>query len=220
MAEDKTYPSRLVGSESYVSSARGGPTYVDRDDLVARANLIDVRTVLLDFHGLDVPPMNSWKVDCPYSFEHGDGGTDKNCRMYDMANALYCFAMHGMLTPVRLTVLRTDLRQREAATELLQHYGKLKGRGYRARYEEVLQEMERRREGDTNVQVLVEALHVALAKEPTFFRRQFDADVREELTSAMDRLSEMARGASKEELRKWLTESSQQVRSCVNRKVE
>lgn len=164
-------------------------------ELLARANAIRVTVVLADHFGvlvpLDLPPDQSWKTDCPFNTEHGDGGLDKNFRVYGSTNASYCFAMHGQMDPVRLFMMKHDLRPVQAAEKLLKAYGLASGRDWKERYAELILAREQRAQGIGSIPYLVEALNKSLSQHPAYSDQQFTPKFARALEIELDSLDSL-----------------------------
>lgn len=196
----------LGGSDKYrqASPRRGSP-------LIEQANAVSIFDVLRDFMGIDIPNTGSksWKTDCPFNFEHGDGGRDKGWRVYPSTNSSYCFVLHGVLDPVRLIMLRKDLSAKRAAYVILENYGLLKSRNYRERYDQIVAEREMRSAGVGQPAVLVEALHSSVRADPRYIEKQFDVEFNVVLEKALEELDVLlARKADGDEVRVWFVKAN------------
>ena len=151
--------------------------------LVRRANHeVSVFDVLEEEFNIRHPREGgSYKGWCPFAFEHGDGGVEKQFRTYPATNTAYCFAMHGILTPTKLIEVKYDLTPTQAAMKLLDAKGLLKAKPVQERWAEVLSD--RQREVHGSPQTLVEALHTYLSTHPVYA----DGSLTNEFMSAMEK---------------------------------
>lgn len=187
---------------------------------VERANTISVVKLLDEEFGVYVPPElggKSWKIDCPFAWEHVDAGLDKNCRCYPASNHVYCFATmeHGRLTPVKLWAVKNGWQQGKAARDLLAKYGLSKPRDYRERFAELIQAREQQG-GVGASSYAVEALQQAMGSVRGYDRRQYDPDVvgaLEEQLEALDSLVE--RSAGRSEMREWYRNARDELSRVV-----
>jgi hypothetical protein len=146
------------------------------DELIS---IIDV----LEQMGCDVPrgEYSSWKMHCPFGYEHPDGGIDKNFRAYPPSN-VNCFAMHGFLTPSSLYARWKGLSRERSAKILLEEAGLLKYQNYREKWNELADEREAAREANTalgSTADLVKALQQALHRNLNYKAAEFSPGVRE-----------------------------------------
>jgi hypothetical protein len=195
----------LAGSDKYRQD-----TSRKTSPIIEQANAVPILDVLRDFMGIDIPDSGSrsWKDNCPFGFEHPDGGRDKGWRVYPSTNSSYCFVMHGGMTPVRLISLRKDVNSKRAAYIILENYGLLKGRGWRERYAAVASERELKGNSIGSPAVLVEALHSALRVEPKYMERCFETEFAEGLETCLEKLDALlAEHADEEQVRAWFIDS-------------
>lgn len=182
MASEK----RLDGAAKYLVPKDDRARYEERDALVIRANdTADLRVMLNDL-GADIPEdaVTSWKAHCPFGAEHSDGGIEKAMRYYPESNSAYCFAAHGILTPVRVLALSEGISQHKAAQRLVGAAGIRYG--WRERFREVQEEASR--PGTASPAYAITALHVRIQTHPNYLRRQFDDDFRAAWEGCMERL--------------------------------
>jgi hypothetical protein len=191
-----------------------------RETLVERANAVSIIDVLQDDFSIHVPFDDkldrSWKTSCPFAYEHSDGGLDKQYRVYAHTNTSFCFEMHGLLTPVRLIAYKYTYSPQRAATSILEHYGLLKPKDYRERYQELV--LARTREDSAlQTEYLVEALQSSVrAVNPD---AQFDVAFQATFAEALSTLDDLAqRRVSLDDISKWysaartaLTEKAAQI---------
>ena len=184
----------LPGASKYLQrEAPSTSRFADRDAVQARANEVtDLRAMLLDM-GCEVPDgAASWKFKCPFGAEHADGGMDKSARYYADGNVAYCFAGHGMLTPVRLRALSAGITQQKAADRLLSEAGVTTRRGWRDRYVEVSEAVERERGPKApSLEHVVAALTMRLQEYPAYMTRQYDEDFRAVMHARIEALAEV-----------------------------
>lgn len=196
-------------------------------DLLNRANAVKITAVLNDHFDVVVPsdiaPGTSWKTMCPFAWEHGDGGMDKNYRVYGSSNSSYCFAMHGQMNPVRLFQLKLDIRPVEAAQRLLEAYGQASGRSWRERYSELVDARERASHSVGSTPYLVEALHLALSKHPRYFESQFTTSFAQALEAELERLDyllvQLAQSGETETdsaVRRWYQEARENLTTILD----
>lgn len=121
----------------------------------------------------------SFKIHCPFNYEHGDGGLDKNCRIYPPSH-IYCFAMHGLLKPVYLYAKWKDLQYTRAAVILLEERGLLKSSNYKDRWEELLNERAKSNTNSLGDQAdVIAALQTEIAQDERYMAVEFADPVRE-----------------------------------------
>lgn len=204
----------LPGSDKYrvEPEARASNTAIDR------ANEVSIIAVLKDFLDVEVPDSGdrSWKDWCPFGFEHPDGGRDRGWRVYPSTNSSFCFVMHGGMSPVRLVAIRKDVHPRRAADLILDHYGLLKPRHWRERYNELVASHSRARRSNTSPTALLEALHAALSREPLYFEKQFDGDFNTLLESKLDGLDTLlSDAADDDEIRAWYVSTRDELAGAL-----
>lgn len=215
----------LPGAEKYLQSAavrdRKPQSWAER--LIERADEVSIFDVLSDFFDIYVPREGtSFKARCPFGDEHPDGGLDKGWRTYPMSNSSNCFVMHGPMGPVRLVQLREGIKATRAANLILDRYGLNRPRAWRDRYWDVAVEVEQRQNrpvaGDPAL--AVEALNIALRKEPEYVRRQFDDDVLHAMEVVLDRLDAVMLLNDPDALRAWYDKAKSVMLQIVKRKKE
>lgn len=119
----------------------------------------------------------SYKINCPFAYEHADGGLDKNCRLFGSTN-IFCWAEHGYLTPTRLYARWKHIPQKRAAEILLDERGLLY-KGWRNWWNELLILREDRISAQLGSQTdIISALHTVLENYPMYVEREFDTEVR------------------------------------------
>lgn len=158
--------------------------------LADRANTVSVFDILRDEFKMRVPnidPGSSWKISCPFAFEHADGGMDKNCRVYGTGN-LYCFAQHGQLTPVRIFQMKYDLSYRDAAMAVLEAYNLARPRPYWERFKDLLEARTGPSRGLGELQSVVDALHLATSQHPLYAERQYSPEFMAAMNHELRRL--------------------------------
>lgn len=149
--------------------------------LVDKANeLVSIREIYTQMTGSYVPDgqMFSWKIHCPFEFEHSDGGLDKNTRIYD-SNTIYCFGMHGVIRPVYLYARWKGIPTKLAAEELLKERGLLEKKGYRARWNDLMELREEKfhqRLGEQSY--AIDALQKSLENDRMYVENEYAEDVR------------------------------------------
>jgi hypothetical protein len=214
----------LPGAEKYLVSAavkQATPTtWAER--LIERADSeVSIFNVLEDFCGVHAPREGrSFKSRCPFADEHPDGGRlDKGFRTYPGSNSAMCFVMHGYMGPVRLAQLRFGVRPLVAAKKILDAYGLDRPRPWRVRLRETMIEAEQRatRPGTGDPTHAVEALHIALRKEPTYVTRQFDDDVLHAMEVVLDRLDVVMASGDPDAVRRWYDAAKSAMLRIVRR---
>lgn len=171
----------------------------------AEVSLFDV---LDDFFDIRHPREGkSYKGDCPFRWEHPDGGADKGWRTYPASNTSYCFVTHGVLDGPRLISLRNDISLTEAAKFLLNHYGKLKPKPYRERMSELVEARAKTNLGE--VSYLVEALQMAIETEAPGM--EFDPDVQNAIEEELDSLEDVLGEVTEEGLAAWYVKARAHV---------
>lgn len=175
---------------------------------------VRLSTLLQDEFGIYIPDeiVRSWKTYCPWSFEHPDGGTDKTLRIYP-SNSAYCFALHGVLTPVRIVQIQHECGSYKAAHILAEKYGLAQRKPYWERMNELVLEQATRKKNRGPLSYAAEALRQALVQVPGFQWREFDDDVVAEVGRQLERLDDLddREGAARE----WLVEAVASVTQVV-----
>jgi hypothetical protein len=181
---------QLPGAAKYLAP-KDDTRYDERNALVDRANEVTDLRVLLNDLGCDIPDGTgtSWKFRCPFGVEHEDGGMERAARYYADSNSAYCFATHGILTPVRLLSMSEGISQHKAAQRLIGGAG-IKY-GWRDRFREMLEGADTRRT-TASPAYAVTALYVRLRAFEEYQHRQYDPDFREALEARMEALEGVA----------------------------
>lgn len=213
----------LPGAERYYASAQErqqrlrGTTWQER--LIERADNVSIFDVLTDFFDLNLPRSGeSYKSKCPFFYEHSDGGLDKGWRTYPATNSSMCFPMHGFMGPVRLVQNKFSLNQVKAAEKILGEYDLLRPKHYKARFTDLLVEMEHRNtEAVGNPQHAVAALDVALRNIPSYVSRQFDQDVLIAMEVVLTRLNEVSDKGDPQLVRDWFRDAKKIMTHVVER---
>lgn len=197
------------------------PKPVRAETIVDRANqLIDIRDVYNNESGFFAPTGEyfSWKIYCPFAYEHADGGIDKNTRMYPPTH-IYCWAQHGKITPVFLHARRNGLTQKAAAEELLHKAGLLKPKNFRERWQEILSE----RGDKVNVRLgsqsyAIDALQKRLALDSDYADHEFDDAVRQSWNYVLETLDAIWDNPESDLtlLQVWLERSAQRIFSAYS----
>lgn len=147
--------------------------------LVDWANEVaDIRDVLRDM-GLYAPSgtFYSYKIDCPWNYEHADGGRDKNCRLFGGTN-IYCWAAHGYITPSYLYSRWKGVTIQDAAKELLDQLGLLK-KNWRETWNELVEVRDAKEHVGLGQQsYAIDALHAALKTDKKYLEQEFEEPVR------------------------------------------
>lgn len=192
----------LPGSDKYRKVAEQGSTATT--DVEKANEAVDVLPLLWAL-GCKIPAdvERSVKFKCPYSAEHPDGGIEKAARFYGATRSAYCFAGHGVLTPVKLVADSEGLSWDQAADKILRDRGlKAKPQTYQERFAE-LREREDVVVLDTSYSIT--ALRTWLsATFPDYGKRQYDSDVREAFMLCVESLNSRP-DPSVDDLREWLT---------------
>lgn len=204
----------LPGADKYRRPDAEDPRW--RDPLVEMANAeVRIEAVLNDHFAMGVPfDAEGWKVRCPFAAEHEDGGIDRQFRVYASTNTGYCFALHGVLTPVRLWRLRAWFPSvRDAAEDLLRSYGvEYKQRPYRERMHSLREPTGFRADPDA----VAQAVQVFLAAQPTYAARRYDDVLLRVVNltlSDVDGLCERAETLG--EVETWWHEARQRLRTLL-----
>lgn len=184
---------------------------------IARAKEVPIHDVLRDFFRITVPyAEGSYKIYCPFSAEHPDGGIDKNTRVYSASNSVYCFAVHGSMDPVGLVMMQMGVPAKVAAQKVLQRYNIPSRAPWRQRYQEVLLDAERRESPAVDPAALVEALHVALAREANYLDSLFSRRLNDVLEERLLLLDSILGSASEEEIREWYRATLEKAQTLLN----
>lgn len=212
----------LPGASKYLASAAAKnarpQTWAER--LIDRANEVSIFDVLEDFFGLTLPREGqSYKSKCPFGSEHPDGGLDKGWRTYPGSNSSMCFVMHGYMGPVRLVQIQDGIKAVRAAERILNFYNLNRARPWRERFSEVMIEVEQREAQPVtwDPALAVEALNLALRKEPTYATRQFDEDVLHAMEVVLDRLDVVMQTRDPEVLRQWYEKAKSAMLTIIKR---
>lgn len=213
----------LRGAERYYNSAMErqrsvrGQTYAER--LIERADDVSIFDVLEDFFGLELPrDGESFKAKCPFYYEHADGGLDKGWRTYPATNSSMCFPMHGFMGSVRLIQNKYSLNAVKSAEKILNNYGLLKPKHYKARYSDLLEELEGRKvESVGNPQHAAAALNMAIQTLPSYMSRQFDTDVMKAMDVVLSKLNEVSSQGDPQKVREWFTDAKKIMTHVVER---
>ena len=203
---------RLPGAEKYLAGSDDRARFEEQDALVARANEITDLRLMLNELDCDIPEdtVGSWKARCPWGAEHEDGGIDKAMRYYPESNSAFCFATHGMLTPVRLVSMAEGISQHKSAQRLMGSAG-IKY-GWRDRFHEM--------QAASSPYVTAtpayafSALQVRLRAYPAYMERQYDSDFRAALEARMDVLG--ATPGSFDSYMAWVEESVAALAPLLN----
>lgn len=212
----------LPGAEKYLVSAAtrraSPPTWAER--LIDRANEVSIFDVLEDFFDLTLPREGqSFKSRCPFGAEHPDGGLDKGWRTYPGSNSSMCFVMHGYMGPVRLIQMQYGGKAVSAAERILNFYNLNRPRPWRDRYWDVATEVAQResRPVTGDPAHAVEALNIALRKEPGYVTRQFDDDVLHAMEVVLDRLDAVMQAEDPDAVRQWYQQAKSAMVQIVRR---
>ncbi len=183
-------------------------------DLIDLANTIPLATIFSEFYGIEVPETDefsrSYKTYCPFQFDHPNP-IDRNFRYYPTTNSSYCFEVHGLLTPVRLTAMARDRGTKEAAMFLLQHYGKLRPKKWEDRWQELVLAREART--SVRMQSACEALHIWI-EATGFSTHQFEPWFQEQLRDSLEDLEREDKVLVDPKL--WLTQAKQGLKVAVS----
>lgn len=201
--------SPLPGSGKYQKPPTQSKRRTKTHALIDRANDFPIQTLLEDEFGIYVPIdlPRSWKAYCPFSFEHPDGGTDRTLRVYP-SNTAYCFALHGMMRPVRLVMMQREIPAAAAARWILEKYGlESAALPYWERMPRLVLEHEFRTSAGGSPVHAVEALQQALLTQPGYLDRQYDPDVVEEVERWLEKLDALADVHQEGALHEWLKEA-------------
>lgn len=202
----------LDGAEKYREKPTEDPRRRGRSDLIEQANAVPIQDVLKDLFGIHVPLEleKSWKTDCPFGFEHADGGIDKNFRVYP-TNTAYCFAMHGGLSPVRLVMMQRDLPPTRAAQVLADRYGLAKREPYWEKMNRLILERETASTSTGSPEHAVEAMQTALERIPGYSARQFEERILAAVEERLEELDVAIRSREAGAVREWLAETTKYV---------
>lgn len=180
---------------------------------IDKANGIPIQQLLEEDYGIFVPSHleRSWKTNCPYDFEHPDGGVGKSMRVYH-TNTAHCFDQHGHLSPVRLEQIKSDCGQLRAARILAKRFGLASKEPYWKRMNQMVLERETRL-GDVGSPIhAVEALQHALAVSPEYVERQYDADVSAAFEEQLEKLDSLLLQRATHVVRPWYMAAVQEIR--------
>ncbi len=158
-------------------------TLVDKAD-----EIVDIRDIMSDM-GLWAPSGEyySYKIFCPWHVEHSDQ-LDKNCRIFPPTN-IYCWAMHGYITPTYL-YSRWKAIPREKAAEILLDERGILNRPWRERWNELIEERETDR-GLGSKEEIIAAFHTALARVPEYDTYEFHPIVRQRWAIVLEYLDRL-----------------------------
>lgn len=159
----------------------------------------------------------SYKIHCPFNYEHGDGGLDKNCRIYPPSH-IYCFASHGIMKPTYLYSRWKGIQLKQAAAELLEQRGLLKPKFYTERWQEL---MEQRQTLQTSLGTTAEAVAVLqadIATNEQYKSVEFSKPVREAWTIILAALEVLWSRPQTDlnALRRWHGNSLNKLNSAVS----
>lgn len=168
----------------------------------AANTLVPLAEILNGEFGLDIPdsPDRSWKGYCPFQFEHPNP-IDRNWRFYPSTNTAYCFEMHGLLTPVNLTVMSKDCTLKQAALSLLEPRNLLRPKPWRERWGQMMHERSAKDVIDT--QGIMAALHVWIANQPNLAALQFTEPFQLILSTQLGVLDSMVETDSMDNIHFW-----------------
>jgi hypothetical protein len=204
----------LPGSDKYRKVADQGSTAVT--DVEKANEAVDVLPLLWAL-GCEIPAEveRSVKFKCPYSAEHPDGGVEKAARFYGATRSAYCFAGHGVLTPVKLIADDEGLTWDQAADKILRERGlKEKPKTYQERFTELREKSTVTASLDTSYSIT--ALRTWLTSEyPEYGKRQYDDDVRDGFMRCVDALNSKA-DPTVDELREWLTVAKKVMKKVMD----
>ena len=181
-------------------------TLVDRAD-----EAVDIREIMKDMD-LWAPDgeFYSYKISCPWSGEHPDGGIDKNCRIYGGTN-IFCFAMHGRITPTTLYARWKGVSRDDAARELLDQRGLL-SKNWREKWTDLMAEKEQEQ---GSPEELVSALNKELDNDLIYKLEEFSDPVREVWKKILDDLDLMWYHADLNLLTSWFSASLHKLREAA-----
>lgn len=197
---------RLPGSEKY---QRPPEQRKRSNSAIDRANELPIQVVLADEFDVHVPIeiTTSWKTYCPFSWEHMDGGTDKTLRVYP-TNSAFCFALHGVLTPVKLISVQRDVEPIQAARWLCDRYGLVGPREpYWERMSKLILERETRTSVGGNPAHAVLALQQALQGVPAYEATQYDPVVIAEVERWLEALDDLTGVHREGAVRDWFRDA-------------
>lgn len=198
----------LRGAEKYRRQPVEDPRRTALQVEIDRANAVPIQSVLSDLFGIYVPTGldRSWKTTCAFSFEHPDGGVERNMRVYG-SNSAFCFAMHGFLTPVRLIQIRSEVGAKRAAAILSERYGLVKRVPYWERMRQLVLDKSVKVQDSGSPTHAVAALQAALGRLESYQVRQFDQDVMQAMEDELERLDEVLRTRVEGGVREWFREA-------------
>lgn len=208
--------SELRGAEKYRRPPEDDPRRKRLNAEVERANTVPIQTVLQDVFHLYVPSdlFRSWKTTCPFSYEHPDGGLEKNMRIY-ASNTAYCFGAHGVLTPVRMLQLQVNVSAVKAARMLSDRYGLARSEPYWKRMEKLVLEQATKRQQAGSPTYAVAALQTALGRVPGYRDREFDPVVTKAMEAELERLDEVLEARREGGVREWFRDALQRMTETV-----
>lgn len=214
LRRERAAPPDPMTSMRDAATGRGEVRYSNAREVLARASRLSIFDVLEDFFGIVAPRSGeSWKGQCPFSFEHPDGGMSKGFRTYPATNSGYCFVMHGVMDPIRIMVIRTEERPTTAARLLLEHYGIPLEQHWKDRSRDLIVERSSRSTALGDPTWAAHALQTSLERYDEYSEVQFEERVAEAMDVALRELDELMRGTTTtdEDLRTWLRASTEAV---------
>lgn len=161
--------------------------------LIERANACgSALRILNDDFGLGIPEIGdtkSWKIRCPYSNEHADGGIDKNTRFYWDADRAYCFADHGILDYVALRSMQWSMGSIATAKAILRrHEAEVARKPWWERVEDIRQRVGTDTTPPMRTQYAQAALTASLRDLEGYSEAQYRPAVREAVQTVLEAL--------------------------------
>lgn len=208
--------NELRGAEKYRRTPEDDPRRKRLNAEIERANSVPIQTVLQDVFHLYVPEdlFRSWKTMCPFSYEHPDGGSEKNMRIY-ASNSAYCFGLHGVLTPVRLVQLQVNVNALKAARMLSDRYGLARTEPYWKRMQTLVLEQSTRMQQAGSPTHAVAALQTALGRVPGYRDREFNPEVIQAMEAELERLDEVLEAKREGGVREWFRDALRRMTETV-----
>ena len=188
---------------------------------IDRANeAVDIRDIYNGLMSSRAPTgeYSSWKIFCPMAHEHADGGRTKNCRVFPPTH-IYCWEMHGYISPVRLYSYWKGMSTKAAARELLDQRGLLQPKNFRERWNDLLNLREQKDEdklGDK--QDAVSALQNALQNDTLYIEHEYSEEVRSAWVLILAKLDMLWSRPETDSavLSEWLIRSLTRLKEAVN----
>lgn len=196
-------------------------TRTHKPTLIDKANeVVDIRDIYNEMQSGSLAPSgeySSWKIWCPFGYEHADGGLDKNCRLYPPTH-IYCWASHGVIRPTYLYARWKGMPQKKAAEELLKARGFLTERNFRAWWNELVDERDQKQHSRLGAQTFaIQALQQALATDSLYQQEEYSEPVRSAWVLVLAKLDLLWQKPETDAiiLNQWLTRSTARIKAAA-----